>query len=98
MLGIVGFCWVMLALFGHPTQQNHVGASAVGKFRHSCICSDIPLLTTMEYQQHDLRYETRQVSSDEREGGWSCRPMFNKKRVLIERSMHVGKLLTDKGC
>ena len=98
MLGIVGCCWVMLASFGHPTQQNHVGASAVGNFRHSCICSDIPLLTTMEYQQHDLRYETRQVPSDEREGGWSCRPMFNKKRVLIERGMHVGKLSTDKGC
>ena len=89
---------MMLASFGHPTQQNRVRASAVGKFLHSCICFDIPLLTTMEYQQHDLRYETRQVPSDEREGGCSCRPMFNKKRVLIERGMHVGKLLTDKGC
>ena len=88
---------MMLASFGHPTQQNRVGASAVGKFHHSCICFDIPLLTTMEYQHHDLRYETRQVPSDEREGGCSCRPMLNKKRVLIERGMHVGKLLTDKG-
>ena len=68
MLGIVGCCWVMLASFGHPTQQNHDGAGAVGKFRHSCICFDTPQLTTMEYQQHDLRYETRLVPSDEREG------------------------------
>ena len=98
MLGIVGCCWVMLASFGHPTQQNHVGASAVEKFRRSCICFDIPLLTTMEYQQNDLRYETRQFPSDEREGGCSCRPMFNKKRVLIERGKHVGKLPTEKGC
>ena len=98
MLGIVGCCWVMLAPFGHPTQQNHVGASAVGKFRHSCICFDISLLTTMEYQQHYLRYETRLVPSDEREGGCSCRPMFNTKRVQIERVMHVSKLSIEKGC
>ena len=52
----------------------------------------------MEYQQHDLRYETRQVLSDEREGDFSCRPMFNKKRVLLERGMHVGKLSIEKGC
>ena len=89
---------MMLASFGHPTQQNHVGASAVGKFRHSCICFDIPLLTTMEYQQHDLRYETRQVPSDEREGGCPYRPMFNKKRVLIERGMHVDKFSIENGC
>ena len=89
---------MMLASFGHPTQQNHVGASAVGKFRHSCNCFDIPQSTTMEHLQHDLRYETRLGPSDEREGGCSCRPMFNKKRVLIERGMLVGKLSIEKGC
>ena len=98
MLGIVGCCWVMLASLGHPTQQNHVGASAVGKFRHSCICFDIPLLARMEHQRYDLRYETRLVPSDEGEGGCSCRPMFNKNRVLIERGMHVSKLSIEKGC
>ena len=51
----------------------------------------------MEYQQHDLRYETRQVLLDEREGGGSCRLMFSKKRVLLERGMHVGKLSIEKG-
>ena len=25
-------------------------------------------------------------------------PMFNKKRVLLERGMHVGKLSIEKGC
>ena len=29
MLDIVGWCWVMLELFGHPTQQNHVCTSAM---------------------------------------------------------------------
>ena len=51
----------------------------------------------MEYRQHDLRYDTRQVLSDEKEGGCSCPPMFNKKRVLLERGMHVGKLSIEKG-
>ena len=32
-----------------------------------------------------------------KEGGCSCRPMFNKKRVLLERGMHVGKLSIEKG-
>ena len=45
-----------------------------------------------------MTYATRQVLSDEREGGCSCRPMFNKKRVLIETGMHVGKLSIEKGC
>ena len=30
-------------------------------------------------------------------GGCSCRPMFNKKRVLLERGIHVGKLSIEKG-
>ena len=51
----------------------------------------------MEYRQHDLRYETCQALSDEREGGCSCRPMFNKMRVLLERGMHVHKLSIEKG-
>ena len=51
----------------------------------------------MEYRQHDLRYEARQVLSDEREGSCSCRPMFNKKRALLERGIHVGKLSIEKG-
>ena len=33
----------------------------------------------------------------EKGGGCSCRPMFNKKRVLLERGMHVGKLSIEKG-
>ena len=33
-----------------------------------------------------------------KEGDFSCRPMFNKKRVLLERGMHVGKLSIEKGC
>ena len=31
MLDIVGCCWVMLEWFDHPTQQNHVRASAMLK-------------------------------------------------------------------
>ena len=33
-----------------------------------------------------------------RGGGWSCRPIFNEKTVLIEGGMHVGKYSIEKGC
>ena len=32
------------------------------------------------------------------EGGCSCRLVFNKKRVLIEGSMHVGSFSIEKEC
>ena len=51
----------------------------------------------MEYRQHDLRYETCQVLSDEREGGCSCRPMFNKKKVVIERGYACRQIVNRKG-
>ena len=30
--------------------------------------------------------------------GCSCRPIFDKKRVLVEKGMHVGKFSIEKGC
>ena len=95
----VGYCWMLLGDVGivwppYPTKSRWRRRS--GKIP-PLIWFDFPILTTMEYRQHDLRYETRQVLSDEREGGCSCRPMFNTKRVLLERGMHVGKLSIEKG-
>ena len=38
MIKNVGGCWTMLGWFGHPSQQNHVRASAERKKLDTLIC------------------------------------------------------------
>ena len=98
---------MMLASFGHHTLTKSRWRKRSGKFRHSCICFDIPLLTTMEYQQHNLRYKTRQIPSEEEGNGDYDSTGYNSqcdieeseddemKTLCIKKKVTVKKKIAD---